>query len=390
MVATNLLDIQQSGGYLRILKLKEIISEGTIMNERSGSNEHIYKSVDAAIRIGFISLLVIWCYSILKPLIVTVVWGIIIAVGIHPVHEKLSRFLKGKKKTSATFIVFAGISMLVVPTVFFMNATVDSLHGIAITLEEGALKVTPPKKEIASLPIIGQQIYDTWQLATTNIEEVLARLQPQIREIAPKIIGAIASFGVTIIQFVISVIIAGVFLINAETAAKGAEKVFSILVGEYVDDFPCIAAGSIRSVVQGVLGIALIQAILGGAGMLVMKIPAVGVWTLLMLILGIAQLPSALVLLPVATYVFSVSATTPAVIFLIWSIIVGLLDNILKPLLLGRGVDVPMLVILLGAIGGMISYGIVGLFVGSVILCLGYKVFEAIMEKNQRKVKNKE
>ena len=360
------------------------------MNERSGGNEHIYKSVDAAIRIGFISLLVIWCYSILKPLIVTVVWGIIIAVGIHPVHEKLSRFLKGKKKTSATFIVFAGISILVVPTVFFMNATVDSLHGIAITLEEGTLKVTSPKKEIASLPIIGQQIYDTWQLATTNIEEVLARLQPQLREIAPKIIGAIASFGVTIIQFVISVIIAGVFLINAETAAKGAEKIFSILVGEYVDDFPCIAAGSIRSVVQGVLGIALIQAILGGAGMLVMKVPAVGVWTLLMLILGIAQLPSALVLLPVATYVFSVSATTPAVIFLIWSIIVGLLDNILKPLLLGRGVDVPMLVILLGAIGGMVSYGIIGLFVGSVILCLGYKVFEAIMEKNQRKVKEKE
>ncbi len=355
------------------------------MNGRSGSNEHIYKSVDAAIRIGFISLLVIWCYSILKPLIVTVVWGIIIAVGIYPVHEKLSKLLKGRKKVSATLITLAGIAILVVPTVLFMNATVDSLQGVAKTLEEGTLKINPPKEEVASLPIVGQQIHDTWKLAATNIEEVLARVRPQLKEMAPRVLATIAGFGVTIIQFIISVIVAGVFLMNAEAAGRGAEKIFAILVGEYVDDFPKIAAGSIRSVVQGVLGIAVIQAVLGGAGMLVMGVPAVGLWTLLILILGIMQLPPTLVLLPIAAYVFSVSSTTPAVIFLVWCIVVGLLDNILKPLLLGRGVDVPMLVILLGAIGGMVSYGIIGLFVGSVILCLGYKVFGAIMEKNQRR-----
>ena len=130
-----------------------------------------------------------------------------------------------------------------------------------------------------------------------------------------------------------------------------------------------------RSVAQGVLGVAFIQAILAGIGLLVMDVPGAGLWTLGVLLLAIIQLPTILLLGPIIIYVFSVADTVPAIVFMIWSILVGLSDNILKPMLLGRGVDIPMMIILIGAIGGMMLHGIIGLFIGAVILAIVYKLF---------------
>jgi predicted PurR-regulated permease PerM len=132
-------------------------------------------------------------------------------------------------------------------------------------------------------------------------------------------------------------------------------------------------------VVQGVLGVAIIQSILGGVGIWAIGIPAAGLWALIILLLAIMQLPPLLIMGPLAIYAFSFADTTPAIIFLVWSIIVSASDAFLKPIFLGRGVDVPMLVILLGAIGGMILSGIIGLFVGAVVLALSYKVFQALL-----------
>lgn len=353
------------------------------MNSNTDKNEHIYKAVDSAIKIGFISLLVIWGFSILKPLLVTVVWGVIIAVAIFPGHQKLTKLVGGKEGLSAGILTLIGIGILVIPTFLFVGSTIGSIQGVATTLESGSLNIAPPGEKVASLPLIGRQLHDSWELAATNLEEFLGNLQPQLKEVAPKVLSTIAALGITVVQFVLSTIVAGIILVNAKSTVKGANRVFNILVGGYVDDFPTIAAATIRSVVQGVLGIAVIQAVLSGLGMVVMGIPAAGLWTLLILMLVIMQLPPTLILLPIAAYTFTITSTVPAVIFLIWCIFVGLLDNILKPILLGRGVDIPMLVILLGAIGGMITSGIIGLFIGPIILALGYKVFGAIMDKNE-------
>ena len=149
------------------------------------------------------------------------------------------------------------------------------------------------------------------------------------------------------------------------------------LAGDYGDELIDLSISTVRSVAVGVLGIAFIQAMLGAAGMMFVGVPAVGLWALAILVVAIAQLPPILILGPVAIYVFSVESTTVAVVFLVWSILVSFSDMVLKPLLLGRGVEVPMLVILLGAIGGMISAGIIGLFLGAVVLTLAYKLFIA-------------
>jgi len=145
-----------------------------------------------------------------------------------------------------------------------------------------------------------------------------------------------------------------------------------------------LASATIRSVAQGVLGVALIQSILAGIGLLLIGVPYAGVWAGLVLLLAIVQLPPILILGPIVVYVFSVAETVPAVVFMIWSMLVSSSDAFLKPLFLGRGMDIPMLVILLGAIGGMILSGIIGLFVGAVVLAVGYTLFTVWLEQEQQ------
>ena len=142
-----------------------------------------------------------------------------------------------------------------------------------------------------------------------------------------------------------------------------------------------LAASSVRSVTRGVLGVAVIQSLLAGLGMLAVDVPAAGLWTLLILILAVMQLPSMLVLIPVIFYVFSVSSTVTAVLFTIWAVLIGLSDNVLKPLLMGHGSSVPMLILFMGSLGGFMAGGILGLFIGAVVLSLGYTVFMAWVDE---------
>jgi predicted PurR-regulated permease PerM len=264
----------------------------------------------------------------------------------------------------------------------FTSGTIDGLQGVIHSMEEGTLSVPPPPEDVAEWPLVGKSIFDIWDLAATNLEASILKMKPQIREYAPKLFSAVAGLGTTVLQFILSIIIAGALLVSAKSGAKAAGGLFKILVGDDGEAFTNLAEGTIRSVVQGVLGVAVIQAILSGIGMFAVGMPGTGIWVLLVLMLAIMQLPPILVLLPVSIYVFTIVDTTPAVIFLIYAIIVSMSDAFLKPMFLGRGVDVPMLVILLGAIGGMLVSGIIGLFVGAVVLAITYKVFGALIMKN--------
>ena len=185
-------------------------------------------------------------------------------------------------------------------------------------------------------------------------------------------------------QFVLSIIISGILVANASSAYDVTIKIFARLTNNksgktYAD----LSKATIRSVAQGVLGVAIIQAVLSALGMMVMDVPAWGLWTLAVLVVAIAQIPPIVILGFVSAYVFSVAETTPAIIFLVYCIVVSSSDGFLKPLFLGRGMSTPMLVILLGAIGGMIMSGIIGLFVGAIVLALGYELFMAWLDKSE-------
>ncbi len=343
------------------------------------NEEHYNRSIYTSLRIGFIVLLLVWSFQIIKPFIMPVLWGIIIAVAVYPMFVKLSKLLGDRRKLSSIIITLVALSILIVPSVLFIDSTISGIQNLASQMQVGSLRIPIPDESVKGWPIIGDKLYNIWYLGSNNIEELLTKFSPQLQKFAPKLLGLASSFGSTVLLFIISIVISGALLTKADSAEKAARSIFNTLIGEHGKGFVELSVSIIRSVVQGVLGVAIIQSILGGLGIFLIGLPAPGLWALIILFLAILQLPPLLILGPLAIYVFTFANTTPAVIFLIWSMAVSASDAFLKPLLLGRGVDVPMLAILLGAIGGMMMSGIIGLFVGAVVLALSYKVFQALL-----------
>jgi len=344
------------------------------------SEERTRQVIETGIRLGVIVLIAWACWGILRPFVMPVAWGLIIAVAIFPLHVKLVAALGGRSRLAVALFAVIGLAILIVPTVMLMTSSVESIQQTHEAYEAGTLHVPPPPAEVAEWPVVGERTYKVWSAASRNLTATIESYGPQLKEFLGTALGAAAGAGGTVLVFVIAILIAAALMANAEPGHAFVRRLATRLAGEDGAAFVELSIATIRSVAQGVLGIALIQAVLAGMGMLAVGVPAAGLWALGVLVLAIVQLPPILILAPIAVYVFSVSATVPAVLFLIWAIAVSFADAFLKPLLLGRGIDVPMLVILLGAIGGMMSAGVIGLFVGAVVLALAYSLFTAWLD----------
>jgi predicted PurR-regulated permease PerM len=346
------------------------------------NSDFTQNTIEAAIRLGLLLLLAAWCFKIVTPFIVPVIWGVVIAVAIYPLFTKLKSSMGDRNKLAATVYTLLALTLLITPTVMVSDSLLETSSIISERYEAGALEIPPPGDKVKDWPLIGEKTYAVWSQASENLEATLNKYEAETKKVAKAIVSGAAGAAGTILQFVLSIIISGILVANASGAYDVTIKFFTRLTNQasgkaYTD----LAKATIRSVAQGVLGVAMIQAVLSALGMMAMGVPAWGLWTLIILVLAIAQLPPILVLGFVSAYVFSVAETTPAVIFLVYCIIVSSSDGFLKPLFLGRGMATPMLVILLGAIGGMMMSGILGLFVGAIVLALGYELFMAWLNK---------
>jgi len=341
--------------------------------------------MEVSIRLALIFIIVTLCFEIIKPFVIIVVWGIIIAVAIFPLYSKVSLALGGRDKLLAGLYTLIALSLLIAPSAMITSSLVETSTYLAKGFSDGTLEIPQPTQNVKDWPIVGNKAYTVWYQVSNNLEATLRQNTAQIKKLGEAFIAAIAGVGGGLLQFILAVIISGVFLANTKKAYAVSLKIASRLTDQEQGlQFTSLTIATIRSVAQGVLGVAVIQAILGGIGMYFMGVPGWGLWTILILVLAVAQLPPLLILLPVILYVFSVAATVPAVIFAIWSTLVSMSDGLLKPLLLGRGMDTPTLVILLGAIGGMMLFGILGLFVGAICLALGYEIFMAWLDKTEQ------
>jgi len=330
--------------------------------------------IDIAIKLTALAFLVGWCFQIIRPFVLIVIWGAIIAVALHPLHIKLTSTLKGNKKLASGLIALVGISIIALPSVHLTSSAIDSAQHFYTGVEEGTLKIPAANESVKEWPLVGEKVYTLWSEASKDIQKVAGQYSEHIKSLSGTLLSAAAGIGGGIIQFIISLIIAVVFMAKSSSLHQGVSQLMRRLMNDNGARTIDTTIATIRSVATGVLGVAVIQSLLSGIGLLIADIPAAGLWAIAVLILAIAQLPPIIILGPIAAYYFSVADTTPAVIFLIFSIIVSMSDAFLKPLFLGRGMDIPMLVILLGAIGGMLLSGIIGLFVGAVVLALGYQL----------------
>ena len=330
--------------------------------------------IDLAIKIGAMAVIFLWCFAIVSPFILITIWAAILAVALFPLHAKLSSLLKGNKKMASTIIALVGISLIAGPSINLSSSAIDAAQHVYTGIEGGTLKIPVANESVKEWPLVGEWLYKLWQDASQDIQKVAGQYPEQIKSLSSTLLSAVAGIGGSILQFIVSLIIAVVFMAKSAPLHQGVSKLMRRLMNENGDRTINTTIATIRSVATGVLGVAVIQSILAGVGLMIADIPGAGIWAIVVLILAIAQLPPILVLGPIAAYYFSVADTTPAIAFLIFSIIVSASDAFLKPIFLGRGMSIPMLVILLGAIGGMLLSGIIGLFVGAVVLAIGYEL----------------
>ena len=319
------------------------------------------------------------CLFILRPFLPLIAWGIVIAIAVHPAYRKLRTLLGGRSKLAAAICVLLFLAILIVPIVLLTETTVKGVQTLAAHVKDGSLSIPPPPDRVRTWPLIGPPLSDIWDSASTNLSGLLTSLAPQIRAYIPRLLSASAGIGLTVLQFVLSILVAGVLLANTSGGVTVTRSLANRLFGERGPEFEELAGSTIRSVTNGILGVAVIQAMLAGIGFIVARLPGAELWTLVFLFAAVLQV-GGLVLIPAIIYMFAIAATTKAVLFLLWCLFVSLVEHILKPMLLGRGVSVPLAVIFLGAIGGFLAVGTIGLFVGTIVLCVGYKLFIAWLE----------
>lgn len=349
--------------------------------------EKVSLSIEIAIKVGLIALVVYLSYLIAKPFMAIVVWGVIIAVALSPLIDSLEKHF-GHRKKIIIGITIAIIAALVIPTYSLSGKMIESSQTIIHAMQEGNITIPPPTEEVKEWPLIGEKSYAFWDSASKNLKAALEPFSDEIKKLAGSIFSAVGSGLGTIFMFVGSMIIAAVFLVGSEGAVKFYKNVSRRLMGDKGDEWAQLSALTVRSVVNGVLGVAVIQATFALIGMGLMGVPLAMVWAVGIMFLTIIQVPALLIIGPVIAYVFSQGSGTAEVIFTIYMLIVGASDGVLKPILMGRGVDVPMLVILIGAIGGMILMGMIGLFVGAVIFALAYTLFGFWMTELEEAVDN--
>jgi predicted PurR-regulated permease PerM len=347
--------------------------------------------IDIAIKLSAMAMIILWCMSIIKPFILITVWAAILAVALYPLHEKMTALLKGNKKLASTIIAIVGISIIAIPSINLSSSAIDSAQHVYNGIEDGTLKIPAADESIKEWPLVGEKLFNLWRDASQDIQKVAGQYPEQLKSFSSTLLSAVAGIGGGILQFIVSLIIAVVFMAKSASLHLGVSTLMRRLMNDSGDRTISTTIATIRSVATGVLGVAVIQSLLSGVGLMIADIPGAGIWAIAVLILAIAQLPPIIILGPVAAYYFSVADTTPAIAFLIFSIIVSASDAFLKPIFLGRGMNIPMIVILLGAIGGMLLSGIIGLFVGAVVLALGYELLlDWLSHTPKDKVEDKE
>jgi predicted PurR-regulated permease PerM len=340
---------------------------------------HIASAREVFIRMSLLVIMGVSCFLLLRPFLDLMMAGVIIAVGVYPAYQMLTKALRGRGKLAAVLCTVLLLSVIVLPTLLLAGTLIDGVSNLTDQLKAGQLKIPPAPPSLDRLPIVGKKLKDFWTLSSVDISDAARRLAPQIQDRIPALLAASVGIGGLLLKFLFAILLAGFLLATSEKRIRFADRLFGRIFDDQGPEFEQLTVRTVRSVSSGVLGVAVIQSVLAGLGFWIVGLPGAGLWAVLFLVASVLQV-GVVVLVPAALYAFATQSTSHAVMFLIWCILVGVTDNVLKPILLGRGSNVPMAVVFLGVLGGFITMHIIGLFVGAIVLSVGYKLFIAWLD----------
>lgn len=339
--------------------------------------------IEVAIRLGVLALLLYWSLILVRPFISIVVWSAVLAVALYPLFDWTSFHLGGRRRLAAVLITILSLLVVIGPATWLGLGLIDSFRLISERLDASALAIPPPLEAVKDWPVVGNPIYEFWDLASTNLSAALAKIIPQLKPLGGRLLRVGADTGLGIVKFLVSIIIAGFLFSPAPAIVDALKKLSRRLNPTRGEEFLDQAAATIRAVSRGVIGISVLQALLAGIGLMVVGIPQASLITFAVLVFGIIQIGPSIVLIPVIIWSWTILDTTPALLFTAYMIPVNLLDNFLRPVVMGRGLKTPTLVILIGVIGGTIAYGITGLFLGPIVLAVIWELLAAWIRENE-------
>ena len=327
----------------------------------------------------FIVTLLVASLWIMRPFIVPIIWAATIVIATWPLMLRIEalcgrrRWLAVVSMTLAMLLVFVLPFWLAVSTIIEYS---DNIQEWAKALKEIHLPMPPAWVE--GVPLAGPKIAATWrEYAAQTPEALAAKLGPYVGQGLRWLAAEAGGIGLLVVQFLLTIIIAAVMYSGGETAAAGMRKFSARFAGKRGEDVVVLASQAVRGVALSVVVTALVQSLLGGLALLVAGVPFAGVLTALMLMLCLAQIGPILVLLPATVWLYWTGDNLWGTFMLICTLLVGTLDNILRPLLIKQGADLPLLLIFAGVIGGLLSFGLLGIFVGPVVLAVSYTLLEA-------------
>jgi predicted PurR-regulated permease PerM len=327
----------------------------------------------------FIGGLIVASFWILQPFLPAVIWATMVVVATWRVMLGLQARLWGKRALAVAVMTLSLLLVLVVPLSLAIGTIVENTDRIVAwghTLAE--FRLGPPPDWVVGLPMVGAKLQQFWeQIAADGVQDLAARLEPYAVNVTKWFAAEIGSFGLLFLQFLLTVVIAAILYAGGESAAAWLRRFGHRLAGERGESAVVLAAQAIRGVALGVVVTALVQSVLGGIGLAVARVPMAAVLTAVMFMLCIAQLGPILVLAPAVAWMFWSGEHGWGSFLLVWTVIVGSLDNVLRPYLIKKGADLPLLLIFAGVIGGMLTLGLVGIFVGPVVLAVTYTLVDA-------------
>lgn len=339
-------------------------------------NSNSKQIIDVYIKIIILSILLVWSFLIVKPFITIIIWSALVAVALYPFYNKVIKLFKGKKKgLVTTLFILVLLAIIVTPTINLTKSVVSSAKELKENFEEGTIEIPPPAETVKDWPLIGKKTYAIWSQASGNIESFITTYKEEIGDVLGTLFSSFTGLMGSVFLALFSLIFAGIFMLSAESGYNASVKFANRIKEGKGEELITMCTGTIRSVVKGILLVAIIQAVLAYVGFIIIDLPGAEIFALLVLIFAIIQIPPIIAMIPAIAIVFSYAGNTASIIFAIYAIIVSMSDNFLKPMLLGKGLQTPMLVILIGALGGMIFIGMLGLFIGPVILAIVYQLY---------------
>lgn len=333
--------------------------------------------IQLVVRLGLLAALTLWTYVLIRPFVPILAWSVVFAVALNPAFRWLAKILGGRPKVAAAILTGISLAIVVGPAAWLGLGAVDGVKDFAGQLTAGEVLVPSPPAAIKSWPLVGPQLFELWDQASTNLRSALRTVAPYLKPLAAPLLGLVGDAGVGTVKFLVSIVVAG-FIFPFGTQLVSAGRGFlSRIVPQQSDHFLDLAGATIRAVSQGVIGVAIIQSLLAGIGFKLAGIPIAGLLAFLVLLLSIVQIGAAVIMFPVLIWIWTDKDLTTALLLTLFLGLVSVLDNILKPLVMGRGLTTPTVVILVGVIGGTLAHGIVGLFIGPIILSVAWELMVA-------------